>query len=194
MLLLLYPFAHVLFDIDFHFSKKKYPGVEFLGDMISFYIRFFQSWNTIFHNYQQYMRIPVASCCSRHLVLSVWFACFLFFFFFNWPSPEQAEVPRPGIESIPQQQPNLLQWKCWILNSLSHRGTLVSFCLKAILICVWWYLIMISFCIFLKITIISHPYIFFGEVPLLIFCSFFNNIICFLVELCIFLVRNKIHS
>ena len=33
------------------------------------------------------------------------------------------EVPGPGIESLSQQQPELEQWQCWILNQVSHRET-----------------------------------------------------------------------
>ena len=31
------------------------------------------------------------------------------------------EIPRPGIEPVPQQWPKLLQWQCWILNPLQHQ-------------------------------------------------------------------------
>ena len=47
---------------------------------------------------------------------------FVFFCLF-WPHPWHVEVPRPGIEP-PQQQPQLLQWQCWILNPLHHRELL----------------------------------------------------------------------
>ena len=32
------------------------------------------------------------------------------------------EVPGPGIKPTPQQQPELLQWQCWILNPLHWAG------------------------------------------------------------------------
>ena len=38
---------------------------------------------------------------------------FLFFFFF-WSPPWHMEDSRPGIETMPQQQPKLLQWQCQI--------------------------------------------------------------------------------
>ena len=43
----------------------------------------------------------------------------LFFFFFL----QHVEVPRPGIEPVPKQQPEPLQWQYHILNLLSHTGT-----------------------------------------------------------------------
>ena len=33
------------------------------------------------------------------------------------------KVPRVEIEPMPQQQPELLQWQCQVLNLLCHRGT-----------------------------------------------------------------------
>ena len=51
---------------------------------------------------------------------------------FFFPYPQHAEVPRPGIKPMPQQWPKPLQWQCWILNPLYHKGTriilLKSFC------------------------------------------------------------------
>lgn len=39
-------------------------------------------------------------------------------------APTQSlEVPRPGIQRMPQQRPKLLQWQCWILNLLHCKGT-----------------------------------------------------------------------
>ena len=35
---------------------------------------------------------------------------------------EREEVPGLGIEPKPQQRPKLLQWQCWILNPLYHKG------------------------------------------------------------------------
>ena len=40
-------------------------------------------------------------------------------FFFFWPCPQYAEVSGPGIKPKPQQGQH------WILNTLSHQGTLV---------------------------------------------------------------------
>ena len=40
-----------------------------------------------------------------------------------WPLLWRAEVPRPGIKPTPQQQLELLQWQCQILNPLCHKGT-----------------------------------------------------------------------
>ena len=40
--------------------------------------------------------------------------------------PWRVEVPRPGIEPTPQQQPKPQQWQCWILNLLIltlNKGT-----------------------------------------------------------------------
>ena len=33
------------------------------------------------------------------------------------------EVPQAGIEPMPQQRPQLLQWQCWTLNLLHYRET-----------------------------------------------------------------------
>ena len=47
-----------------------------------------------------------------------------------WPCPQQVEVPRPGTEPtsqqwpMPQQWPKPRQWQWWILNPVSHQGTL----------------------------------------------------------------------
>ena len=46
---------------------------------------------------------------------------FFFFFFFFWLHPWHAEVPRPGIKPLPQQQ------QCQIFNPLSHKGTPETF-------------------------------------------------------------------
>ena len=40
-----------------------------------------------------------------------------FFFFFFCPNPQSAEVPRPGIEPVPQL------WQCQNLNLLCHKET-----------------------------------------------------------------------
>ena len=40
-----------------------------------------------------------------------------------WPCPEHVEVPWLGTEPEPKQLPELLQWQCWILNLLHHKGT-----------------------------------------------------------------------
>lgn len=59
-----------------------------------------------------------------------------------WGAGEH-EVPGPGIQLNPQQQPKLLLWPCWILNPLHHRipspflqgrGVRVSFTKAPILI------------------------------------------------------------
>ena len=44
-------------------------------------------------------------------------------FFFFWLHPWCMEVTRPGTESVPQQQPEPLQWQCRIHNPLHHKGT-----------------------------------------------------------------------
>ena len=61
------------------------------------------------------------------------FLCGLYFLFtviyvsinslFFWPHPWHAEVPRPGIEPLPQEWPVQHQWQCQILNLLSPQGT-----------------------------------------------------------------------
>ena len=44
-------------------------------------------------------------------------------FFFGHAHARQAKIPRPGIETPPQQQSKPQQWQCWILNLLHHQGT-----------------------------------------------------------------------
>ena len=39
------------------------------------------------------------------------------------PCPWHVDVPRPGIEPMPQQWPEPQQWQRWILNPLCHQGT-----------------------------------------------------------------------
>ena len=38
--------------------------------------------------------------------------------------PHHEEVPQPGIEPMPQQQPETRRWQCWTLNTLSHEELL----------------------------------------------------------------------
>ena len=45
------------------------------------------------------------------------------FWLFLFAAPVACEVPRPGIKPAPQQWSEQLQWQCWILNILGHRGT-----------------------------------------------------------------------
>lgn len=42
-------------------------------------------------------------------------------FFFFLLSLHLVEVPRPGIKTVSQQRPGLLQWKLWIFNPLTTR-------------------------------------------------------------------------
>uniref|UniRef100_A0A8D2A9A6 Progestin and adipoQ receptor family member 8 n=1 Tax=Sus scrofa TaxID=9823 RepID=A0A8D2A9A6_PIG len=45
-------------------------------------------------------------------------------FFFGGPGcPQHVIIPRPAIEPMPQQRPELLQRDCWILNLLPHKET-----------------------------------------------------------------------
>ena len=41
--------------------------------------------------------------------------------FFFLAMPQHADVPRPGIEPVPQQQPKVLQGQHWILNLMHHK-------------------------------------------------------------------------
>ena len=43
--------------------------------------------------------------------------------FFSYLAVPAACVPRPGIKPATQQCPELLQWQCWILNPMHHKGT-----------------------------------------------------------------------
>ena len=40
-----------------------------------------------------------------------------------WLQLRHMGVSGPGIEPIPQQQPELLQWQCWIINPLCQKRT-----------------------------------------------------------------------
>ena len=44
-------------------------------------------------------------------------------FMLFWLRPWHAEVSRPEIKLMSQQQPKPQQWQHWIINSLSHQGT-----------------------------------------------------------------------
>ena len=46
----------------------------------------------------------------------------IYFFFF--PTPTACRSSRPRMEPTPQQQPKSQQWQFWVLNLLSHQGTL----------------------------------------------------------------------
>ena len=43
------------------------------------------------------------------------------YLFFFWLSLQHTEVTWPGIKTAPKQEPELLQWQCWILNPLHHK-------------------------------------------------------------------------
>ena len=60
-----------------------------------------------------------------------------------WPPPWHAEVPRPGIEHPPQQQPEPQRWQCRAFNLLSHQGVHLP----------------VSGCVILRSDLISlHPF------------------------------------
>ena len=40
-----------------------------------------------------------------------------------WLCLQHVEVSKPGNQNMPQQQPRPLQWQCWILNPLHHKGS-----------------------------------------------------------------------
>ena len=48
-------------------------------------------------------------------------------YLFIWLHLWHMEVPGPGIEPMPWQPFQLQQWQCWIVNLLSHQGTLKSY-------------------------------------------------------------------
>ena len=58
--------------------------------------------------------------------LKVWYPLrgflFLFFWGFFGPCLQHVEILRPGIEPVPQQQSEPLQWQHQILNLLCHKG------------------------------------------------------------------------
>ena len=53
-----------------------------------------------------------------------------------WLCPWHVEVPGPGIKPAPELWPEPLQWQCWILNPLSHKGTPIKFSILVI-DCTW---------------------------------------------------------
>ena len=50
---------------------------------------------------------------------------FFWGFAFVLPGPKYVEVPKPGIDSMPQQQPEPQQWQCCILNHYAIRKLLL---------------------------------------------------------------------
>ena len=58
---------------------------------------------------------------------SIYEAILIRFATFFWPGLWNAEFPGPGIELLPQQQPELQQWLHQILNLLNHLGTPCKF-------------------------------------------------------------------
>lgn len=55
------------------------------------------------------------------LTFAPFYSGFLFAFVFGYT--QYMEVPRPGMEPTPQQRPQPLEWKCWVLSPLSHKRT-----------------------------------------------------------------------
>lgn len=47
--------------------------------------------------------------------------------FIFWPCPQDMEVPRPWIESEPQQWPMPQLWHCQIFDPLCHRTSIIFF-------------------------------------------------------------------
>ena len=80
----------------------------------------------------QWVKDPVLPQATVYITDEVWIWCCptsehrepreVFFFFFL-THPLYSEVPPPGIEPVPQQQSELLQWQLQILNPLSHKGS-----------------------------------------------------------------------
>ena len=62
-------------------------------------------------------------CFFTYHIFFGWKLDILFLFIYFWLYLWHAEVPGPGIEPMPQQQPKLQQWPPWILNPLSYQGT-----------------------------------------------------------------------
>ena len=55
------------------------------------------------------------------------FIIYLFIYSFIWLHLQRAEVPRAGTETVPKQQPKLLQWQRQILNPLHHKRSTGKF-------------------------------------------------------------------
>ena len=87
--------------------------------------------------------ISSSGCSSVPFVTSFFFfflVYFLFFVFvclFVWPSLWDVEVPGPGTEPAPQQQPKLLQQQHQILNLLCQKGIPVTFFNKLVIVSKW---------------------------------------------------------
>ena len=81
------------------------------------------------------------SFCSPHTVHVCHAFVFLFFFFLfcsfsfciifsHVHGTQHVEVPRPGIEPVPQWWSKQLQWQCWLCNPLCHKKTSIILHLK----------------------------------------------------------------
>ena len=82
-------------------------------------------WNLIyFFSFNAFLLVSVHILCNFSSTQSFWY-CFLsyFIYLFFWPCPQYMEVYGPGVKPVPQPQPKVLQWQCWILNLLRNKRT-----------------------------------------------------------------------
>ena len=67
-------------------------------------------------------------CCQSHCATvgtlgDMFLLLFFFLIFIFWLYLWHVDIPRPGIEPTPQQQPKPQHSQHWVLNPLSHRET-----------------------------------------------------------------------
>ena len=94
-------------------------GGFFQGFFLSFILDLFLI-NTLDSSTIQIKNILFASYINRSLITAA--VCFFFFFFFFCcPRPWHAKFPGPGIEPVPQQQPEPLQRQRQILNQPEQK-------------------------------------------------------------------------
>ena len=78
-------------------------------------------WECLLHCNYWWGRVYI---CHFAIAFGISYVFILFFGGVGF-SPWHVEVPRPGIEPVPQQQLELQQWQYLILNLLHHKRTLV---------------------------------------------------------------------
>ena len=64
---------------------------------------------------------------TSNLHITMLFSYVFFSIFLFLAALQHAEVPGPGIKTMPQQQPEPWQWQCQIFNPLSHQRAPIFF-------------------------------------------------------------------
>ena len=107
--------------IDSFYHKWKLNFVKSLFCSIEMILWFFilEFVNVVYHIDWFGDTMPSLHHWDKFYLVMVYHHPFIFLFF--WSHPWHMEVPRPGTEPVPQQQPGLLQWH-QVLNPLHHNG------------------------------------------------------------------------